>query len=784
MESTIWRTRCHSPSALGRVRGSRGELDHIHPDVIESSDDNRTLDNHVVAPTSLSLNSTGAGSGLSSEKAPLAGKLKAKPLHRCQSFFSSLRPWCTRRLKTKKRQSDRKRPCYPATGLDGSTEQRGSLAPPQDSGRRNSSVSSATSHTSSMLSCSSASSTRGRRVHEAYEKHLTAHGDDRRKPSCTNLGDLMRTESLNAPCSRPSDAAPGISHNNQDRSGKGISLMERALERHQKEKLALFRFKGADHQTERHSSADKPVFSLSFDDTSAPRRPAAPLEDIDPLHQDKTKEKSTHLHPVAGRVATPIPLRNHSPSQDTTISDNSVVIVPPAIWARFSSHDRKQRCGPAGPSDGVTPKDFASTQPDADATSKKSKKRSLRTRLAFSSGSNDSKLVQLWRYYRDVITSGKSYNRRTSITTAGLLKNPELEIFYPSVADGCADEPDADETNDSTQYDAQPVPLSPETAELGAEEEKASLIRCPSSHRSWTSDIDSIVEKYHQHDHEKSSKDICDRKPSPILPYQDRSLAIDGTSEFARSSVIAKKPSAQRLSAIYQKECVYLDRKPCPTLSEEDTKVAASIPLPSTPSRIPTPVVGSQRSPAYKLPSGPRPLNSPRSTLALRQRPGTTSELRKSVSEIFPPAKGEEPALTSRRSNSSNLKKKEVSVRRFPSVTVIDDNKGDWRSISLVSSTGSDQSKKRVTSVNVQGRRDSLLAATKADHVPAEQSRPQAEVAPVKLRRGDIWQKTSEASDETSKGSVRESTVDLLMRMRGVEERELAVLQRLVQPGV
>ena len=78
---------------------------------------------------------------------------------------------------------------------------------------------------------------------------------------------------------------------------------------------------------------------------------------------------------------------------------------------------------------------------------------------------------------------------------------------------------------------------------------------------------------------------------------------------------------------------------------------------------------------------------------------------------------------------SPEAETQKVIVRRFPSVTVVDDNKGDWRSISLVSHS----------SVNKQRT---------ATPMPTN--------------------------------SVRASTASLLLRTQGVEKAELAELRRLL----
>ncbi|KAF2155567.1 hypothetical protein K461DRAFT_290587 [Myriangium duriaei CBS 260.36] len=596
---------------------------------------------------------------------------------------------------------------------------------------------------------------------EDYERNLTVQGDDRRRTSSVNVDKLQevqkddRTDSVTQKTPHLTRAAPLLGP--RLKSGGNI-LMEKALEKHQQEKAAMFRVKGKEPKKDSEDNvAEGPVFNMSFGPASSPERIMSGMEDVDPLagNQGKRSKSMVPLRLHAYRTPTPMPQKLCSISQSTTGSLGSVMVTPPASWARFPSHDRRQRCRSAGIVDSITARDFApSPTRNGQTTSHSSpiKKRSIRSRLRFSSSSNDSKLSRIWRYYTNLISSGSSYNRRTSVTTGGRLKNPELEMLPPIMSDDFHHEvvvPVATLTNNSNSSRKFSFERNEEAYELRA-------LPGPSKDKSVEPSIDPKTitpETPHQRGAGRSARSQS---------FQDPALVTDGSGDLLGIPTVFSRPSAQALSEIYQRECVQPPLSDSST-SHDEAAYAASIPLPDTPSRIPTLANRRHKSSAQQLPSAPRALNSPRATLVLRPRTNNASRAPKHAASLHP-------------SDARDVSG--VSIRRFPSVTVVDDGKGDWRSVSLITA-----SRSRSGSGSTKGSGSTLGGGHR---VPTPM--PCVAFAPEEVTlngRGSEVSKSEESEEsEVPIGDVRTSTMELLGRMKGEEERGLEELKRLLTVGL
>lgn len=613
---------------------------------------------------------------------------------------------------------------------------------------------------------------------EEYEKKLTVFGDDRRRRSSVDLERLREVEEddQNESLARGKHAfrrsSPLFGFSSQ---GGERMLMERALEKHQEEKAALFRFNGK--QARSKSTNDETVnsssFTMSFGPASSPQPLVADFDDIDPLtgSQNKRSKSMVPLKPVAGRIPTPMPQRSNSLSQTIKPSFGSVLITPPASWAKFSSHDRKQRCSSACSLDGIIIKDFANEATESLASQEGEsyrKKRSFGHRLRLRASSGNSKLAQIWRYYVNLLGTGSSYNRRTSVTTSGRLKNPELEMLPSILPDGVSQSVGGFSTSRSNGADnaheiyemRSPWPLEP------SKKTEIKTLSKPTSPRQGSNLVSTIPRA--------QAEEVVARASSiedPFRGLNDPALAIDGASDALDAVHVHQKPSAYELSKIYQRECVQTPTFVFEACDVEEASYAADVPLPESPIKDAPSAQRRFKSPRQRLPAGPRPLNSPRATLVLHPKPVNGPET--FPVELKHTVSGRRDSIRSEkftRKEDSPPTSNQVSIRRFPSVTVVDDGKGEWRSVSLISKS----SVKQRTETSVIGG----IAGTEVLRPPSANQNlavdtlhsPCATIASV--------------SSDRARSDVRASTTSLLLRTRDGEERELDELRRLLTAGL
>lgn len=295
-----------------------------------------------------------------------------------------------------------------------------------------------------------------------FERNLSVVGDDRRRPSSMNLTRLNeikeedRRESfgIRRKLSRAKELRDDVS-----------PLMAQALTKHQLEKDA-FRSSSKRRST---ASVDRPtpVFAQSTFATSSSLAPTPEdqSELLDPLEKiadpaDRANS-SNYLSPLDAAGPSRGPSTATGASTTATASSlpqlrgvragSSIPRQPKigtslASWSRYPSHTRFERCGSAGRVDNIVTRDFAfdfdpagvHASDDSDAgsigpdrgvrvTPKQARKLQKSHSLTFGS---------IMRYYSNLFhTSGwAGQNRRTSVTVGGRLEHPELEMLPPPVS--------------------------------------------------------------------------------------------------------------------------------------------------------------------------------------------------------------------------------------------------------------------------------------------------------------------------------------------------------------
>ncbi|KAK3067441.1 hypothetical protein LTR53_015704 [Teratosphaeriaceae sp. CCFEE 6253] len=301
-----------------------------------------------------------------------------------------------------------------------------------------------------------------------YERTLTATGDDRRRPSMLNVQKLQEVQE--------DDRRQSISLRRKISRAKTFNdepttLMAQALEKHQEEK-ALFRSASKQKEALEESQAADTMLSRTSTFTTGriSLPPSGTVDDndlLDPLDRPSIKlsvdrshstghllpPSPAELHPrppsfmgSSSPQATPSPATKTSPRRVDPALEHVSPQTPTAAkhigsslssWTRFPSHTRAQRCGSAGCADAVVARDFAFDDAERGASwdleagspvnNKHGKgKAALPKRRSTTFGG-------LVRYYSSIFSSSASpQNRRSSIAAGGWLAQPDLELLPPS----------------------------------------------------------------------------------------------------------------------------------------------------------------------------------------------------------------------------------------------------------------------------------------------------------------------------------------------------------------
>ncbi|KAK4901596.1 hypothetical protein LTR27_001368 [Elasticomyces elasticus] len=535
-----------------------------------------------------------------------------------------------------------------------------------------------------------------------YERTLTAAGDDRRRPSTLNVQKLQEVQD--------DDRKQSITLRRKLSRAKPLdddqpsSLMAQALQKHQEEK-SLFR--SASKQREERGLTI-PELGGPFDTASAggsslsARDPNIQSELLGPLDQPAAevlvgRTKSTGYlvppKPVEGHSTLSEAVAGSSPPSPTVPSTKSKTPVqqgrcnideespsPPtsakrigtsmASWARYPSHTRAERNGPAGRPDAVIPHDFAS---DADAAERgeshdvqgankksgKAKTTVAKRRSTMFSG--------IGRYYSNVFSSGSSpQNRRSSIAAGGWLAQPDLEMLPPPTSNETVLHRDFKQHLHNVEHELEEVVKR----ELKYVEEEAVKLEVHIR-----TDVEEIGEE---------AERLMHMNPQHHQGTGS-SNRLFGGSPFGAAS--HRSRSQRNGSFVDPLEAVHEEQGPVaihvtgePDSKSPEAHIERNTTLDGTAeSKLPR-SRAELWSDAYQACLTPGQAIGQNSDAPFRAQPGTSAST--TMNMMGPPSL--KPMKARSPEHATGLDSSAV-VRRFPSATVIDDRKGHSRSVSLLS---------------------------------------------------------------------------------------------------
>lgn len=533
------------------------------------------------------------------------------------------------------------------------------------------------------------SATQRRQSPAEYERSLSVVGDDRRRRSTIHVPTPQEPERV-----EQSETFDHTLHRAAPLFGKGKKgaenvLMERALHIHQAEKAALFRSNSKRFDTAPGSTTNLPVFNIPFvtSASSTPVRMPTMADELDPfdttgLMGARRSQSMQHLRPPGGRFARADAFgkKLSNTSTTSTSSTNATkgrlrAATPLASWSRFPSHTRRKRSGSAGGRDNVVARDFAYAaeaigigEPGSSESGNTTKKSSYphlsaSRRKPWLVKSRSMTFGNVMRYYSNLFSSSTARNRRSSIAIGGKLEHPELEMLppiFPAHAHNLATPTHGhsrahlahlvDNIKDEIREEGHH--LAEGSQHLKNETQEAITRLSLHNHRHYQqSESPKDSEVSNSSNNSGASSDILGSSESGETPSSaQRRQAIaqqpfnfDGTSE-QQSTESDRSPTARRLSRMYQ----------------------AYVQLPKS---MDTNAVAEDEDEGYSDRTNETTQLVDSTTLdALEGR--LNEELGRFLTVPSP--------QTARRSPSPR-------VRRFPSVTVVDDRKGHWRSVSLIS---------------------------------------------------------------------------------------------------
>ncbi|KAG9525011.1 hypothetical protein KCV07_g1302, partial [Aureobasidium melanogenum] len=495
-----------------------------------------------------------------------------------------------------------------------------------------------------------------------YERSLSIVGDSRRRKS-TLGGPKIEVDANEDQGDYPERtirrASPLLS---PSRKGTEEALMEKALLQHQAEKAALLRPSNQNIETAptpRHA----PVFTspFGFQSTSEARLATATLEELDPLEAEeppavRRSQSMRDFKSSADVAAQSSKSRGKKRStiwtMDTATTKGTKshlrAIGPPHSWSRYPSHTRERRCSSAGRHDGIICRDFAQGQTPCTIDQANSVEEATKSHKGWPHLANSKRrnwiaksrsmtFGTVFRYYSNLLTSSAACNRRSSTATGGRLEHPELEVLPPVLPVHSFSSPHSDLKDQSSRstdhFEGEGHHSKEELGVLHRHRQKSTLCedKSPSEHVP----VVSCPYDGSQSMHSRAATELGlgdhseDVSVVPGLP--------DGNVED-RPAEPDRALSARRLSRMYQ---AYVQ---LPT-SLDNTEVErndAADEQDHTSDRIIT--TGS---------------------------PEIDSKMSTAESLTVPSVK--------QRLSSGPI------TRHFPSVTVVDDRKGHWRSVSLLS---------------------------------------------------------------------------------------------------
>ncbi|GAB7361580.1 hypothetical protein MBLNU230_g1632t1 [Neophaeotheca triangularis] len=521
-----------------------------------------------------------------------------------------------------------------------------------------------------------------------YECSLSTMGDQRRRPSTPNMHNLQemhKEEDRNLGFSR--GLARRLSRT-KPLADNAAPLMEQALQKHVEEK-SLFRSASKAREQAEAADCPMPVFQTSsFTGDELSRRPSAVgdrFDTLDPMERGELQVPERRSYsvgqlgdpasPSSSRTLPAIPRMSIGKRSTLATSMPSRIGAPKRIgtslssWSRYPSHTREKRCGSAKDHDQVVARDFAldihphnvaGTDDEASDSEHHSGKpaRLPKSRSMTFGGA--------LRHFTDMLPRptflGHSV-RRTSISTSGKLEYPELEMISPTLTQHGHHGPGTERLH----HIEQKLEDIEENVKEYVKEDKAKLhnrfshdnvSHHPSPFRQGSPfaeaesqpstpkrektfmlgpddddapgppngpDLDDFLEDEPPHSFLRH-RHHDNNSPNPAPETDKRGLSFDGTAETAPTTTPRRPSRANLLADLYKAECPHRSETPASTTTATTNDTHLMLP------------------PATSLNPG-----KPRSP------------------EQRPPAefKG--------------------SIRRYPSVTVVDDRKGHWRSVSFLS---------------------------------------------------------------------------------------------------
>jgi hypothetical protein len=501
-----------------------------------------------------------------------------------------------------------------------------------------------------------------------YERHLSVIGDDRRRPSTRDLNRLSQIEEDDRHEHIPTKKSFSYHTGMQETD----PLMQAALERQLREK-ALFR-SPSKRSVPFSESSSLSFLATSWDEPSS-AQPQSP--ERDPLDDQGKKPSAAHLSPPH----TPIDGRSRSSSlskQKQTNSKKPIILHTPSSfshnsirskigsslesWSRYPSHTRAKRCESARSPDNVRTFDFAldikherlrGTDesdpfiPGRRVLTETSSIRSVKRPLPKSRSATFGSFV---RYYSNLFSSPdfQGKGRRTSVTAGGRLEHPELEILSPVLPASGNSNPIMhvheleqlrpgymshirERTEESVKKPRSTVSsnIQRNRSDHSSSAFRGNSVFVPHSPKNHTKvKTGATADNAHQSD-ESNHYFSAEHSNSPTSPANlpDRNPDLDGTAETTDPIKRPTPSKAETWSEDYQ-DCLVVPPSPArhlTTTAEADAKAM--------------------------LPPSLRPTKRPSLGLVTDQ------------SSLGPSA----------------------AIRRFPSVTVVDDRKGHWRSVSFIS---------------------------------------------------------------------------------------------------
>lgn len=435
-------------------------------------------------------------------------------------------------------------------------------------------------------------------------------------------------------------------------------------------------------------------------------------------------------------------------------------------------------------SDGVAPKDFVDFQVSEDR-SNEGHAGSRRKHIKFATKLAESKVAHMWRYYVNMLSFRSNANRRSSITTGGKLQYPELELLPPVL--GGSD--DVSIGSISLQC------LGKAASSTGTTESKTAGKDCFAGPLTPDAVASALSSDTPASRHLNCFSDN----------FSDMALEVDGAGDIIEMTKLApplsSSISAPLLSCWYRQQCL---GSPLGFSSgcESATDLATAVPLPDTPTRLPSPKSSkgsTPMSPKRKvatavLPCAPKARGSPRAVFGFPNKSAEASPKRMNDRSLLNAAENNKPISPTKCSDKSGwtgtlaahepkgmpTPRPELLVREFPSVTVLDDGKGQPRSVSFITTISSSRSSsdeiKEARSATPAVRTGLTPVKSRKAVFERDVEQPWRAGAKVPLSVIQSVDETEDSIDVT----VGASTANLLKDFKKEEMQELANLKLLV----